>query len=68
MIEVSTMTRDPWVNRPEGMRCCTCMYFVIKQSDKETGAPKGRCRRHAPSMSGYPVVFESDWCGDHKLE
>lgn len=27
----------------------------------------GRCRRHAPTMNGYPVVFESDWCGDHKL-
>jgi hypothetical protein len=28
----------------------------------------GRCRRHAPTMSGYPVVFENDWCGDHKLD
>ncbi len=27
----------------------------------------GRCRRHAPTMSGYPVVFDNDWCGDHKL-
>jgi len=27
----------------------------------------GRCRRHAPSMNGYPVVFPDDWCGDHKL-
>lgn len=28
----------------------------------------GRCRRHAPTISGYPAVFESDWCGDHKLD
>lgn len=30
--------------------------------------PIGRCRRHAPTMNGYPVVFASDWCGDHKLD
>lgn len=28
----------------------------------------GRCRRHAPTMSGWPVMFKSDWCGDHKLD
>jgi hypothetical protein len=28
----------------------------------------GRCRRHAPTMNGYPVVFQEDWCGDHKLD
>ena len=28
----------------------------------------GRCRRHAPTMNGYPVVFNNDWCGDHKLD
>lgn len=28
----------------------------------------GRCRRHAPTMNGYPVVFEDDWCGDHRLD
>jgi len=28
----------------------------------------GRCRRHAPTMNGYPVVFRTDWCGDHKLD
>jgi hypothetical protein len=27
----------------------------------------GRCRRHSPTMNGYPVVFTDDWCGDHKL-
>ena len=28
----------------------------------------GRCRRHAPVMSGFPVMFEDDWCGDHRLD
>lgn len=28
----------------------------------------GRCRRRAPTMSGYPAVFEDDWCGDHKVD
>lgn len=42
--------------------CCnTCRFFVPK-SEKN-----GRCRRHAPTMDGYPVVYPLDWCGDHKL-
>ena len=28
----------------------------------------GRCKKHAPTMNGYPVVFVNDWCGDHKLD
>lgn len=28
----------------------------------------GRCRRHAPTVQGYPTVFGNDWCGDHKLD
>ena len=27
-----------------------------------------RCRKNAPTMSGYPVVFEDDWCGEHKFD
>jgi hypothetical protein len=30
--------------------------------------PLGRCRRHAPTLSGWPAVFDVDWCGDHKLD
>lgn len=52
---------DPWEHRAAGMRCATCMWYAEKR------APLGRCRRHAPSMNGYPAVFEKDWCGDHKL-
>jgi hypothetical protein len=28
----------------------------------------GRCRRHAPTMNGYPVVYMDDWCGDHRID
>ena len=28
----------------------------------------GRCRRHAPTLAGWPTVFADDWCGDHKLD
>ena len=72
---------DSWRHRSEGMKCRTCMWFLKKQKHEtieaehvreisklgdERGA-MGRCRRHSPTMTGFPVVFESDWCGDHKL-
>lgn len=57
------MADDPWKHRSAGMLCQSCMYFVLK----EPSATLGRCRRHAPTMGGYPVVFTNDWCGDHKL-
>lgn len=28
----------------------------------------GRCRKNAPTMEGYPVVYPGDWCGQHKLD
>jgi hypothetical protein len=71
------MSNDPWENRTAGMKCRTCMFFVEKagqEADKpypmNEEPPKriGRCRRHAPTMNGYPVVFNNDWCGDHKLD
>jgi len=47
------------------------MFYVPKKhhsSVPPTGGPaeEGRCRRYAPSMKGYPVVFADDWCGEHK--
>jgi len=65
-------TRDPWKHRSAGMRCATCMWFVVKDPGDEPAragerGEVGRCRRHCPTMNGYPVVFASDWCGDHKL-
>lgn len=59
---------DPWIYRSEGMRCKTCIWFVPKQSNNKIGYDLGRCRRHAPTMNGYPVVFVNDWCGDHRLD
>ena len=74
----SAPTPDPWAKRFEGMRCKTCMWFLPKvpfdnlkiEGDKITSLPYhvGRCRRHAPTMNGFPVVFVNDWCGDHKLD
>ena len=58
-------TIDPWAHRSEGMRCKSCMWFAPKQAGQFIHL--GRCRRHAPTMNGYPVVFVNDWCGDHKL-
>ena len=63
---------DPWKHRSEGMQCKTCMWFVPKKHMTQDGySPDyhlGRCRRHAPTMGGYPVVFVNDWCGDHRLD
>lgn len=58
------MSEDPWKHRNKRMACAACMWFVPKAPSKELG----RCRRHAPSMNGYPAVFTTDWCGDHKLD
>jgi len=54
---------DPWKNRAQKMVCETCIYYVPKGEK----ALVGRCRRHAPTMKGYPVVYPNDWCGEHKL-
>jgi len=65
---------DPGVHRSKGMRCMTCIWFVLKQrigtsnSDINPLAQVGRCRRHAPTMNGYPVVYMTDWCGDHRID
>ena len=58
---------DPWKHRSMGMKCLTCMWCVEKEV-KEGTRRVGRCRRHAPTMNGYPVVFMDDWCGDHKID
>ena len=58
---------DNWKNRSASMCCETCMHFVPKTFE---GNPTtiGRCRKHCPVVQeGWPVVFTTDWCGDHKL-
>lgn len=62
------MSQDPWKHRSEGMKCKTCMWNVAKMGDAGRPALLGRCRKHAPTMNGYPAVFPDDWCGDHKLD
>lgn len=56
------MSKDEWADRAAGMHCRTCIFFVRKGF-----STVGRCRRHAPTMNGFPVAFENGWCGDHKL-
>lgn len=52
---------DKW-DQVTGYCCGTCRYY----SPKSDGI--GRCRRHAPTMEGFPVVYaDDDFCGDHKL-
>jgi len=70
---------DPWKHRSSGMKCRTCIWHVRKilindgnkliDMDGNSQKPGvGRCRRHAPTMNGYPVCYEDDWCGDHKVD
>lgn len=62
---------DPWKGRSTGMRCRSCVWFVPKEASgvRPDGYPiVGRCRRHAPTMNGFPVVYLTDWCGDHRLD
>lgn len=40
---------DNWIHLDKTMLCGTCMYFN-----------NYRCRRHAPTMSGWPAVYTTD--------
>lgn len=60
-------SRDPWAHRSLGMRCHTCMWWAEKPAPEPGLHALGRCRRHAPTMNGFPAVYDDDWCGDHKL-
>ena len=75
------MAEDNWAHRSPNMCCATCMWFVAKvrttlvvpedggvARQGELPCDLGHCRRNAPTMSGYPAVFKSDWCGQHKLD
>ena len=62
------MGEDNWVHRAKTMRCATCMWYTAKLKSNGELGPIGRCRKKAPTMGGWPVMFESDWCGDHKLD
>lgn len=52
---------DKW-DRKTNFNCASCMYSVPKDVDE------GRCRRYAPTLKGYPVIYLNyDWCGEHKI-
>ncbi|HED38707.1 MAG TPA: hypothetical protein ENI76_10775 [Ignavibacteria bacterium] len=58
---------DPWEHRSSGMLCKSCMWYAEKIEESVKIGGIGRCRRHSPTLNGYPVVISADWCGDHKL-
>lgn len=65
------MGEDNWVHRSERMSCATCMWYVQKAQSADNpvvAVAVGRCRKKSPSMDGWPVMFSSDWCGQHKLD
>jgi len=55
---------DNWGDRKKLMVCGRCMFFVPKGK----GPVVGRCRKHAPTCEGWPVMFRTDFCGDFKLD
>lgn len=55
--------KDNWTQKDEGMLCMTCMWYVQKGL-----TILGRCRKNAPTLSGFPAVFATDWCGQHKID
>ncbi len=61
---------DQWADKTR-FACATCQWYARKERlASERGkmdVQLGRCRRHAPTLGGYPVVYQTDWCGDHKL-
>jgi len=70
LLDIIKNDNDPWKHRSAEMKCRTCMYYVRKKTSTEVDGSIeiGRCRRSAPTMKGYPVVFPYDWCGEHKLD
>jgi hypothetical protein len=59
--------KDNWKDRSEHMKCRSCMWYVAKAACEWKFDGVGRCRRHAPTIGGWPVILCSDWCGDHRL-
>jgi hypothetical protein len=42
---------------PEQKSCKDCTYRIDF---------KLQCRRHAPSINGFPEILFDDWCGDYE--
>lgn len=62
------LIRDHWKHREEHLLCRSCMWFVRKEMRSGKTTSLGRCRKRAPTLQGFPAVFEQDWCGDHKID
>lgn len=60
------MSHDPWKHRSAGMQCRTCMWYCPKVSE-DSNVYIGRCRKNAPELGGFPAVFPTDWCGNHRV-
>ena len=54
---------DNWEHKSTMMTCQMCMWYVPK-----SGTYLGRCRKRSPELGGFPAVFATDFCGDHKLD
>lgn len=63
--EQSPKNEDRWAHRSSQMTCSKCMWFILKAGKLKD---LGRCRKHAPTMSGWPALYTTDWCGDHKID
>jgi len=57
------MNQDNWKHRASKLK----LKEAIPE-DKPVAGSLGRCRRNAPTMKGWPAVFSTDWCGDHKID
>ena len=67
-VEMKGDVMDNWKHRSQKMLCGCCMYFMSKVDKDSKITLLGRCRRNAPTMKGWPVMYTTDWCGDHKLD
>lgn len=53
--------KDNWVAHTSTHTCKFCMWFKAKTNKV------GRCIINAPTIKGFPVVYETDTCGEHRL-
>ncbi len=42
--------------------CDTCTWYHSIREDKS-----GQCRRYAPTINGWRIVYNDEWCGEHEV-
>lgn len=57
---------DNWADKSTFV-CVTCMWYKPKEMLESTGQPIGRCRAHPPDIRGFPIVYATDYCGQHRM-